>query len=226
VGARYWQPALAAGASVNVIVNALDVSAIRAAPPPILALAIEGRSLILVVGRLNEQKATDVVLQAIALVGARFEFLVLFMGEGPGRAAVEAAARTAPGRNRVAVVGYNPQWWGLLKMARGLVSASRFEGAPNVVLEAMAGGCPLIVSDIPEHREILDERGALLVRPEDPKALAAAIEALLADPAAARRRASQAAERVEELTIDKAADAYDRIYQQVISRRQHQCVES
>ncbi len=53
--------------------------------------------------------------------------------------------------------------WALMKKASVFVSLSAYEGCPNTVMEAMACGCPIIVSDIPEHREILDEQSALFV---------------------------------------------------------------
>ncbi len=69
-----------------------------------------------------------------------------------------------------------------MKVARVFVSPSRFEGHPNVVLEAIACGTSLIVSDIPEHREFLDPSCAVLVSPDDVTGLTAAIEAALSDP--------------------------------------------
>ena len=49
-------------------------------------------------------------------------------------------------------------------------SVSHYEGCPNVVLEAMACGCPVVVSNIPAHREILDEATAPgPVNPDDPQ---------------------------------------------------------
>jgi glycosyltransferase involved in cell wall biosynthesis len=75
--------------------------------------------------------------------------------------------------------------WSLLKKAELLVSVSHYEGCPNVVLEAMACGCPVVVSDIPAHREILGEATALLVNPQDPAAIAYPYPWL---PQAARQR--------------------------------------
>ena len=47
-----------------------------------------------------------------------------------------------------------------MKSAAALVSPAIFEGSPNVVLEGMACGVPLVVSDIPEHRELLEDSAA------------------------------------------------------------------
>ena len=48
-----------------------------------------------------------------------------------------------------------------MKLAGVLVSTSRYEGRPNVIAEAMACGCPLALSDIPEHRELVPKDAAL-----------------------------------------------------------------
>ena len=77
-------------------------------------------------------------------------------------------------------------------------------------------GCPVIVSDIPEHREFLSETSAVLVPAEDPKALAHAIEAVLQDGHAARRRAELATEQLGDLSVEAITDAYARVYQQVL----------
>jgi glycosyltransferase involved in cell wall biosynthesis len=100
-----------------------------------------------------------------------------------------------------------------------LVSVSRFEGSPNVVLEAMAGGCPLIVSDIAPHRELLDGASALFTPADDVVMLASRIENAIADREGARRRAEAARLRVEPFGAGRIAARYLDIYRDVLSRR-------
>jgi glycosyltransferase involved in cell wall biosynthesis len=86
---------------------------------------------------------------------------------------------------------------GLLSIADAFVLSSRFEGMPNNVLEAMAAGLPIVattVGDVPFM--LADGRDARLVPPEDPAALGAALEEVLADPDGAARLGAAAAERV------------------------------
>ncbi len=104
-------------------------------------------------------------------------------------------------------------------MADGLISMSRYEGNPNVVLEAMAGGCPVILSDISAHREIADVSSALFVPVDDVQALSGAMAELVGDKEAALRRAESASARVGSMTIEAMADAYDAVYEDVLKRK-------
>jgi glycosyltransferase involved in cell wall biosynthesis len=70
---------------------------------------------------------------------------------------------------------------------------ARYFTSPLKLFDYMAAGVPIVASDLPALREVLvDGENALLVRPDDPAALADGIERLLADPALARRLADRA----------------------------------
>jgi glycosyltransferase involved in cell wall biosynthesis len=195
----------------------VDVTAVRC------AASLSGQSVsdsvqtFLFVGRFVHQKAPEILIQAIMHLPARYDIRVLFIGEGPLLQELRASITVNNLENRASVLPYKAEWWGLLKTATALVSPSRFEGQPNVVLEAMAAGCPLIVSDIPVHRAILDEHSALIVPRDDPVALTDAIMQHLADPEAACRRAARASECVASFTIQATADAYERVYARVLN---------
>ena len=220
LGAAYWRCVVATDRPVNVVRNAVDVSAIRSTPTYCGDWVSD--SLFLVVGRLHHQKAVEIVLQAVSRLAAT-EFRVLILGDGPQRDQLEAMIQEFHLGNRVRMQPYQHEWWGLLKVASALVSVSRYEGHPNVVLEAMAAGCPLIVSDIPEHREFLNETTAVMVPKEDPMALARAMEAVLHDRGAARQRAEIAGSRLRDLSVEVITDAYERVYQQVMRARSTRC---
>ena len=214
-GARYWVRMLASDAAVTTIANAVDVAAIcRAAPIPCQAPG-DDRPTLLFAGRLAHQKAPEIFMQALNYLLQRRDLRALLIGDGPMRQELSASIAAQRLANSVSILPYQAGWWGMLKTASALVSPSRFEGQPNVVLEAMAAGCPLVVSDIPTHRAILDESTALLVPKDDPAALADAIASLLSDPGIARRRAERASQRVAGFTVQAAADAYERVYERI-----------
>ncbi|WP_210199304.1 glycosyltransferase [Bradyrhizobium erythrophlei] len=214
-GARYWQEDGRRSLKLATIHNALDFELIgetvrRGVQDPYAT------PLILVVGRLDREKAVDVILQAVANLPVDQSVHVLIIGTGSERPALERAIEAASLSERVTLLGYQPDWWRWLGVADGLISMGRFEGNPNVALEAMAGGCPVIVSDTPAHREIADASSALLVPVDDVGALSNAIAQLVGDREAARQRAKRASERVRSMTVAAMADAYDAVYQEVI----------
>jgi glycosyltransferase involved in cell wall biosynthesis len=80
-----------------------------------------------------------------------------------------------------------------------VLASTRTEGVPQSLLQAAAAGVPLVASRIGGIPEVVEDGvTGLLVPPEDPVALAAAIEETLADPAAAATRARAARKRCEE----------------------------
>jgi glycosyltransferase involved in cell wall biosynthesis len=126
----------------------------------------------LTLGRLSPEKGLDTIVSSWS---SRVPLVVV--GEGPEQARLEAMAR--PGVEfRGAVESEAVP--GLLGRARALLYPSRcYEGSPRAVIEALASGVPVIASDIgglPEHVE--DGVSGLLVRADDEKAWAGAIERL------------------------------------------------
>jgi glycosyltransferase involved in cell wall biosynthesis len=214
-GARYWRGRIARHGRISVISNAVPVSEITDTPPE--TAVADGRTFILFAGRMEPQKNIDVLLPALLLTLEAVDCDVIFCGEGSLKARiVEWIDRYRLG-NRARVLGYTPNLWGLMKRAAMLVSPALFEGAPNVVLEAMACRCPLVVSDIPEHREFLDESAARFARPDSPADLAYAIRSLFQDPESARARAEVAFARVERFNPTVIAQRYLDLYRTIVA---------
>ena len=105
----------------------------------------------------------------------------------------------------------------MMKSADLFINFSDFEGMPNTVMEAMACGCPLLVSDIPAHREFLNEQSALIVDPRDGDAVAQALLFLLSDRGKARELARFAAELTSNWSINTMAQNYESLYSYVIN---------
>jgi glycosyltransferase involved in cell wall biosynthesis len=105
-----------------------------------------------------------------------------------------------------------------MKRADAFAFMSKFEGCPNVVLEAMACGCPLVLSDIPAHREILDEGRAYFAHPDNQTAIAEAIKTTLLFGDAARARADAAQVAIAGRTTRAMAGRYEQLYLTVRER--------
>ncbi len=163
--------------------------------------------------------AMEVIVRAIGNLASPESFHVVMMGEGTERPRIEREIEVALLSARVKILPYQSDWWRWLKTADGLISMSRYEGNPNVVLEAMAGGCPVILSDISAHRELADASSAFFVPVDDVQALSAAIAQLIASQGAALQRAECASVRVGSMTIEAMADAYDAVYEDVLNRK-------
>lgn len=135
---------------------------------------------VLFVGRLSSEKGADLLLEAVARAGA--DLHVVVAGAGRERAALEERA-TALGIV-VEFVGWVPheRVEQLLARARVLVAPSRYEAQGVAVLEALAGGTPVVCTSVGGLREAVSHGvSGYLAPPEDPAALAVALGAVLSD---------------------------------------------
>jgi glycosyltransferase involved in cell wall biosynthesis len=215
-GDAYWLPLVPPTTHRFVIRNALPLDEIDAAAPADPArFGWSDAPLILSIGRFNEQKNVIGVIEALERAMAVEPAVGLILGDGVQTEQAKLRIAAAGLQSSIRVPGVVDGVFSWMKHASVLVSLSRFEGMPNVVMEAMAAGCPLVVSDIRAHREILDDQCALWVSPEDPPAAADAIVSILRNPRAAGERAARARARAREWSIPRAADAYLRAYEAV-----------
>jgi glycosyltransferase involved in cell wall biosynthesis len=218
-GDAYWREHLGSRPRRVVIPNGLPLEEIDAVPPA-TAIAMRlplDQPVVLFAGRFDAAKNLPTLFAALDRVLETRHVRVRFSGDGDRRGDVEQWAARWAASGRVAVTGYVDDLWGVMKSAAVVVSPSRFEGSPNVVLEAMACEVPLVVSDIPQHRELLDDASATFVPVLDAVALAAAIERALDDRPAAVARAAQARASVVGYSVDRVARRYSDLYEQVIS---------
>jgi glycogen(starch) synthase len=152
------------------------------------------RPRVVFVGRLAAQKDPLTLVEAVARMRSAAEIVVV--GDGPQRDAVERRiAQLGLGR-RIRLVGFVSRRDVARHLAHADVLAlpSRYEELGTALVEAMAGGVPVVASRTGGIPEVVDHgRTGLLVTPGDAGALADALDALLADPA--RRRAMGAAAR-------------------------------
>ncbi len=220
-GAAYWG-ARPHAPRIAVIRNGLPLQVFQntePADPTALGLPASMR-LILFAGRLSSEKNLDTLVEALdEVLAARPECAGLLFGDGELRRDVELRIAATRSAQRMRLVGYREDLWRWMRRAAVFVSISRFEGNPNTVLEAMAVGCPLVASDIPQHREILDETTALLCDPGFAADVASAIRMVLDDPAATNARAQAARRRCAEWSIEKASRQYLELYETLTSDR-------
>ena len=109
----------------------------------------------------------------------------------------------------------------LLALADVFVLPSAWEGMPNVVMEAMAAGCPVIATRIDGTTELIpDESFGRLVTPDDAEELASALAEVLADRPQAQARAARARERVAGLFgVNRMLEGYETLFEELARAR-------
>lgn len=166
-------------------------------------------------GELRSLKGVDVLIEAMASLrdGGR-ALTAKFVGEGDERTALEAKVAKLGLADRVAFCGARPTREALA-MGRIVVLPSRAESFPYVVIEAAAGGKPLIATKVGGIPEIFGPDADRLVAPGDAGALARAIAGTLDRPDAARDLAAALRTRVsEKFSVAAMVDSILAAYQQ------------
>jgi phosphatidylinositol alpha-mannosyltransferase len=179
VGARF-------DGEVRIVPNGVDVGRFADAKPADLG---PGPTL-LFVGRLEPRKGFRTAVAAFELLSAELPDLrLVVVGEGAERGAVDGLAPAVRGRTSMLGFVAEAAKPGVVAAADVLVApATGGESFGVVLVEAMAAGVPVVASDIPGYRDVVrDGTNGLLVPPEDPVAVAAAVRRLLAEPALADR---------------------------------------
>ncbi|MFO1432060.1 MAG: glycosyltransferase [Candidatus Competibacteraceae bacterium] len=172
--------------------------------------------VVLSVGRLGRQKDFSTLLHAFARVRATRPLRLMILGEAsdPGeqddrQAKLTALADELGITNDFALLGFVPNPFAYMARAAVLVLSSVYEGFPNVLVEAMACGCPVVSTDCPSGpSEILDNgRFGPLVPVGDEAAMAAAIASVLDRPVDKEQLRARAAV----FSFDRAIDSYEEI---------------
>ncbi|TLX21358.1 glycosyltransferase [Thermomonas fusca] len=213
--------------SMTVVPNGYDLSRWQSpelAPTSRSAFGLAESDLVLAhAARAHPQK--DHANLALAFSKAyrqdpRLKLLLCGTGLEDGSPYLQALPFTAEARLAVRAVGPRddlPQLW---HMADAFVLSSASEGFPNVVAEAMASGLPAIVTDVGDAALIVADTG-IVVPPNNPAALAAAMLRMADLPKEERRGLGQAAAArvAENYTVDRMVDGFMRVWQGVLSRK-------
>lgn len=181
--------------------------------------------LILSVGRLVYQKGHEYLIQAMHSVVREYpRAKALICGEGPLRGQLAAQIdRLALGAS-VRLLGDRLDINRFLHSADIFVLPSRWEGLPVALLEAMDGGLPVVATAVEGVEEVV-QGGAqgLLVPPEDARALAESLKALIAAPDLRKRMGERARARIlEAYTIDIMCEKYVSLMRNLMQRGQPQ----
>jgi glycosyltransferase involved in cell wall biosynthesis len=168
---------------VSVIANGVDCTKFQ--PRPQLQVRNElglphDRKIILSVGKLTSNKGFHILMEAVARLGARRpDVMLVIIGEGPDRAGLERRIRDLGLRETIRMAGARPHealcsWY---SAADVFCLASATEGWPNVVMEAMACGVPVVCT--PVAAPIIGSARIGIVTSREPQALEQALDQAL-----------------------------------------------
>jgi glycosyltransferase involved in cell wall biosynthesis len=207
---------------LRVIPNGLDFAEIDRVPPARRdELGLRGDvPLIVWAGRMDPVKNLETLIDVFAEVRRRVTVQLLLMGDGPQRQRIQTRVAMRGVQSSVTFAGWSENVAGWIKTADLLLLPSLTEGSPNVMLEAMACGCPVVASDVPGSRELITphENGCLCCS-GDVRCFAQEVLGLLEDEALRQRLAESALLRVRQRhdiqdVVVRWRSAYDRLISQ------------
>jgi GalNAc-alpha-(1->4)-GalNAc-alpha-(1->3)-diNAcBac-PP-undecaprenol alpha-1,4-N-acetyl-D-galactosaminyltransferase len=213
-----WVAAFVPRRKIRVIPNAVPPLNPATDPPPML---VNGRT-VLAAGRLTHQKGFDLLIDAFAASsGAQKGWRLVILGEGPERAVLEQQAQRLGLEDHVFLPGVVSPIEAWLSHADLFVLSSRYEGFPNVLVEAMACGLPVVAFDCESGpAEIVQtEADGLLVPPEDTVALSSAMGRLMEEPEQRRRFGAAAKKNIERLALPRVMHSWECAIESAIARR-------
>jgi len=206
---------------IVVIPNGVDVERFAAAEPADLSrfeIPPDGR-VVLSVGRLDEQKNPLGLLHSFARIAdSHPQAHLLFVGHGPLESELRAAIAKSNIESRVHLAGWQADIPGIMRACGVFVLASRWEGMPNVLLEAGAAGIPVISTRVEGAEEIINSgESGVLVGISSQDELAAAMSDCLSDPPSAKSRADRLQSIVAlQFTWESAASSYAALYESLL----------
>jgi len=206
-----------------VIPNGIDPSrypAPRAASVQEYGISV-GRRVILYVGRMHRQKGLDWLLDlAPEMLAALPEFDLLLVGSGSQRGELESRANELGIARRVHFAGWRENVSEILAASDLLILPSRWEGMPNVLLEAMASRLPIVATNAAGVCEILGPlRESQAVEFGDRQGFLARVVSICRDPELAQSLGVANRQRIEqEFAIQDAVAAYECLYEALLTQ--------
>lgn len=208
---------------IRVIPTGVDLSQFEQGSPAFLrdrfGLA-QGDKILLFVSRLAKEKNVSLLLDAFGKLARQMpEAHFVLVGSGEEEQALQDEARSAGLESRVHFTGTlsGEELIGAYKSADLFVFASVTETQGMVVLEAMAGGCPVVAVDAPGVRDVVEEgSNGFLVSDGDTEQFAAQCQRILQDPQLHAAFREAALQRAQQLSLSSTTTKVEQLYQDVI----------
>ena len=212
-----------AAEKLRVIPNAVDINRFACATPVDLRpLGIPDSSRVLItIGRLHRQKGIDVLIESIRRLDPLPDDVhFLIVGTGPERDRLQQQVQAHHLESKIHFSGARQDVPQLLASSAALILPSRWEGMPNVVLEAMAAGLPVVCTAVEGVDElIVGGENGLVANVEDPIDLATKLQAIFNSEIDRNRARAVSKEIVmKDFTIESIVEKYSALYQNLIAQ--------
>jgi glycosyltransferase involved in cell wall biosynthesis len=176
----------------------------------------EDEKVVLAVGRFSLEKGHIDLIHAFAALCAqnpKLKVRLVLVGEGPERATLQNAAQTLGIAKKVVFAGQISDVGPYFALADTLALPSHGEGSPNVLLEAMAAGLPVVSTTVGGIPEIVEhEKSALLLQARDRAAMTRELERVLKNPDLAKFLAENALKEAQKYAPEVRLQALLEIY--------------
>ena len=195
-----------------------DITDLARAVPEHPWMSDDDPPVILGAGRLARAKDFPTLLRAFGQVSRNRDARLIILGEGRWRKRLEKMIHKLGIQESVSLPGWVSNPYAFMNRASLFVLSSRYEGLANVLIEALACGCPCVSTNCPAGpAEILDNgRFGPLVPVGDDSALAEAMERVLDSPP--EKKVLMA--RAQEFSFEASVDQYERIILDLVHKRQ------
>lgn len=211
---------------ISVIYNGIEVRRVNSVQVRSGKFPFEikdGDRVVVAVGRLHKQKGYRYLLQAIARVGVEVPRVkLIIVGEGEEENNLKNLVKLLDLTSKIIFAGLRDDVEMILERAELFVLPSLWEGMPNVLLEAMIAGKPVIATDVGGISEVvINGETGVLVAPKDSDALANAILNLFKDKMKAENMGKAAGNRVEKhFSISGTLEKTENLYRELLKEKQ------
>lgn len=215
INLRSWIGSRIADPRLVVIENGIEIEKYKNATS-YNSQAIFGRSGIplLMISRLSPAKDHPTVIKALKYIDNQNVFVV-FVGDGERRNELETLAKELEVENRVVFLGTRNDIPELIKSSKIGIQSSLWEGFGLTAVEIMAGGIPLIASEVEGLKEVVEGAG-IFFPPSDDKVLAQKIQYLLDNPSSYEKCVKDGIKKALNYSIAASAKKFEELYNEII----------
>ena len=181
--------------------------------------ACHERKTLISVGRLSAEKQIGLIIDVFAECASRYQDWDFHIyGDGPLRSDFEMQIHNLGMQERIILKGHTTEPWQIMVDADAFVMASKYEGFPNALLEAMDVGLPCVAFDCLSGPREISSNGkyAILVKPDDKSGLVAVLEKIMSDKVFSVELGKQARTSIlERYRLSEVLNRWDQLFREV-----------